>query len=1491
MPVPISKMIQNMHALRDEVEDVVVGQAAVDLAKIFDDGAKNLAFQESKFTGLLTHPNGQIQNIPENIETAQDLFQATLADVDEFLVGPGELWADDIIPKMHKAGRDLARANLNVHMVNPEKVKAAFDLVSDAEKAVLVTGYNDSYKIMNVVGNDVAEWFRETMVEATIEELPIVNKLDPKADTLMSRLVQSGRIKPMTIKTQSGKIITRSVRQRAEAIARIESAKVINRTHETLVDDVLGEGAVYRNSNPRDSRTTPVCSRASQQAPMSLAEWSESSFGRPPRLNPFHLCRSVLIGGRPEWFEDLPEGKAGPLPKVIPGKAPKKKKAVIDREARAAAKAKAAQEALKKQQFDTEVAKAQAAIETATTPAEIGTALAATEAAAAGVEGTGAIVQGLYAAAKQKTDLFKGKALKKQIREKSDDPDFWQKPPEEVKALTAELKDLIPEEEWSELNLILGGKWQQSKQVAKDDFWEKFHAAPSADVKESLSNALKSQHASFFSAAELVNIEESIALAVQQQAATAYSAGLAEILTGKLGPKKIKTVQKKTKEHGLEAGIPEDEIDNALDETLKAMEAAFTDEEKAFAIAYDALVTTKSVPLGDAAEILAKAKAGQLHGKSAAKAKQALEEIKAVPAQTVQAAPTDPSAAFAALDDAWNAKGPEDFAFNRDARGMGGIHAKEIWTDADGSEWLFKPADAGFVVRAEEAVYKVQRLLDPDTPEVRFIELNGREGSIQRIIPDVTGELVEANLNSAFIRGQIQREHVLDWLVSNHDPHIGQFIFDKNDHLFGIDKGQSFKWLGQDKLDLDFWPNEHQPIYNILGRRARDNRGADFDLDPEITFKHIKTIEALDDDVYREWLRPYAAGRPDVDTEAFLDMAIERKHNLRADFEGWYRDVLRDPRFKFGEAAAEVVDDVLPAAAPADVRAIIAEVESHAWQGKAIGYDGPDIEDQQLVLFTDKVGGPVRGEVRTNAKMKVSAGANPKMMDWLSQQQVRNQGPERAGPAQIGDPMLEDVFWEKVLGAVKTTNHHVGDGDYNQSKIDAAMALRPTLHDLADSSNPDLSAMSNKYLEFLDDIEEAMRTRSELPQVGRYLKQFPDPEVPAVAAAPEFEVVRTDLQVWQRSPNKGGVLTATGNRATPREAANIGVSGEQYTVKFSDGMEIDYRPSSDNNPQAVWGQLDAVMPGSPSEEFLELLGDRLKMMGIDGRVSTPDDLELMYLKRQGHHVGLLRDEEYGRLINEINDRPAAEQVAELRQYWNRKLGVDDVTQLENYNPAGEYEKSLTAWTAGEEAVDAGTRAHFRFDVGDEDIPKGYNLYHSPTNLYEASSDREIIEDFFERTGMLEKNAHLVTTSDKIRTGVRGRQASAADDMFGGGAAYSYLRSLSNDSTWRGLYFKRRNFRRLDARHHNYDAYGKIREEDRRTSLDDLASWSSGTSNEILFKHGLSFLSELEAVVLDRQESVDRVIEIFRAAKIERMPDGRALEDVVITKDKWRQVRE
>ena len=212
---------------------------------------------------------------------------------------PGFDWADNMALWAHDNGRAMAEMNLNFHLIDQKAVRATFAHVTPAEAGVLRVGVTDSYRIIGTVGKDISDFMRRELTSAVVQGIPTLGP-----GSLAERLFESGRLKPLKIVGKDGKLYTRTVEQRAVAIARVESAKIAQAVSEVKITEVLGEEAVYTTINPEDDRTTPICLQASQQPAMTMAEWRASKWGVPPRLEPqFHLCRSHLLGGTKAMFK------------------------------------------------------------------------------------------------------------------------------------------------------------------------------------------------------------------------------------------------------------------------------------------------------------------------------------------------------------------------------------------------------------------------------------------------------------------------------------------------------------------------------------------------------------------------------------------------------------------------------------------------------------------------------------------------------------------------------------------------------------------------------------------------------------------------------------------------------------------------------------------------------------------------------------------------------------------------------------------------------------------------------------------------------------------------------------------------------------------------------------------------------------------------------------------------------------------------------------
>jgi len=261
-----------------------------------------------------------------------------------------------------------------------------------------------------------------------------------------------------------------------------------------------------------------------------------------------------------------------------------------------------------------------------------------------------------------------------------------------------------------------------------------------------------------------------------------------------------------------------------------------------------------------------------------------------------------------------------------------GTHGGKVYKDSvTGQDWLFKPAPYGFKASADVdlATAKLHDLLGLPTPPLGVVELDGQTGSLQKILPGsvVSPTNFKPKNLSASETIAIQKEHIFDWLVANHDAHSGNLLKTPDGDIVGIDKGQAFKWLGQDKLDVNFKPNEHPQAANVLYKAFGNGESNVMAYNPATTPElkdFIDKIQAIPDADYKAILRPYAekaaaegklgvagpshlglspSGFPSNNVEAFLDAAVARKNQLAAQIQAFYDQALSKHNASVGTAS------------------------------------------------------------------------------------------------------------------------------------------------------------------------------------------------------------------------------------------------------------------------------------------------------------------------------------------------------------------------------------------------------------------------------------------------------------------------------------------------------------------------------------------------------------------------------------------------------------
>jgi SPP1 gp7 family putative phage head morphogenesis protein len=193
----------------------------------------------------------------------------------------------------------------------------------------------------------------------------------------------------------------------------------------------------------------------------------------------------------------------------------------------------------------------------------------------------------------------------------------------------------------------------------------------------------------------------------------------------------------------------------------------------------------------------------------------------------------------------------------------------------------------------------------------------------------------------------------------------------------------------------------------------------------------------------------------------------------------------------------------------------------------------------------------------------------------------------------------------------------------------------------------------------------------------------------------------------------------------------------------------------------------------------------------------------------------------------------------------------------------------------------------------QEFEKEHGLYHN-TNGLDWDSGTRVASDLLL---FLESGGNILSQMERLRRGIYGEGASPEPDRRTGGASYVFTRLFNRKSsalgTGRGFYWKASAVRRLDAVSFERDLFGEttdnVLRQARRSTPSELRGAAKGGGNETNFKHGLSLFDDLDAIVLSANQVATTIAEV-RKLGYARWPDGRELEDVIISVDVWTKTR-
>jgi SPP1 gp7 family putative phage head morphogenesis protein len=838
---------------------------------------------------------------------------------------------------------------------------------------------------------------------------------------------------------------------------------------------------------------------------------------------------------------------------------------------------------------------------------------------------------------------------------------------------------------------------------------------------------------------------------------------------------------------------------------------------------------------------------------------------------------------------------------------LDGMHTKHVFVDPNGNEWIFKPQPL-FRALGDTTANAMQRLVGMETNEFHIVTLKGKIGSIQSRFKNVAGQVkmfspAELSPEQA---GQVQREHIFDWLISQHDTHNENLLVMHDGNLRGIDKGQTFRFFGQDRFDLSYGrpgePNSTGTYYHeVFNAYAK---GKDVKLPSwKNVDEFLKTVEALDNKKYVDTLRDYAreaklAAKKDpsmnkaawmgrYSEDEFLNAALKRKQELRATVEKFYEELQQARAKVLGIPYVPYVGGE-PAAGkkprkPREPKKPKVEEQPEqktwtqrlknaaegAWDGARWFVSGSDYEGMAFRLYNVKGDGAF-------LETKLRKGAHEKLSQVLALD-------KKLGGAQTTPGVPVDPYHQTVLAGVKSFNYHFDpkSSAYDQKTTDKITSLKAYHHQLTTVVNttPAGSAQNGAAKHNLALIEQVMdpKTGELKKEMAGKLKVEPyvHKEQPSAQPKPSgvegWKVERTSssMPVPLKLPSGGEVRAGTG----AQRPASYDTS---YVVKITtpEGLTLFYHPhgSEGQIPWAVQGKLKIQFPEKMTPEHLQQAMKHLEMLGLETKTATAEDHELIYLRKVAYKERL----DFARgSFNGTNDTipeswPKAEQIAALKKTLTEKAGIKF--------PAG-YQ-FMPAWDSGKEGV--GTPRFFGHYIDPDKMGIGDLRLWSNLCYGGGTSQLEKLKP------IVAGGTHsLLSTVERARVGVWSDVGgSQSSDIRTGGANYVFNRVRTGDTNDPGVYFKPELFRDLDSMSYKKDEFGNTHADvlSTRINRDEYRDYakSNPRGNETNTKDGVNLQRFLDRIVVESENARQEAIAFFKEQGFNEYA-GKKVEDLIVAR--------
>lgn len=815
--------------------------------------------------------------------------------------------------------------------------------------------------------------------------------------------------------------------------------------------------------------------------------------------------------------------------------------------------------------------------------------------------------------------------------------------------------------------------------------------------------------------------------------------------------------------------------------------------------------------------------------------------------------------------------------------GRGGSNAGAgMRSKVDGRKFYVKAPPTDDHARNEVLGAKLYKLAGLDVPEVNFIKITGKLDGDEFVN--------KLGIRSSWIEDtRIDRQRLIDgdangitdgfavdaWLA-NWDVVGAEFDNLKllGDKVIRMEAGGSLRYRAMGGLKGN-WGNTVHEIDSLRDKRFTQNHLVFKNITEDQIAEGVRKVVNISDDAIRQTVEEIY-GKGDSIGEDLIATLIARKADLAKRFK-----IKLQPK----KPAPIKGEDDLFTEIDAD------ELQAARINGITLRTDKDWIEDQALHVqgYVD-----ADGRKATKVIFKVRGKAADKL-DSL------------AGGVNVKLVGLDiESFENALIQVIKAFNHKV------QNKI--ILTESPTFAQR-------MLAMQGEYLrvrnaasqEYRDLLEKTFRPLlDELEGYNRSTGIIYDKELPFYKTLGRLktekdlarEVAPTD-QPKLLAGGRPNYYKMTFNDSFGTENTEIfDWLGRSHSATVSKGTSVKYFRSDDDHI-SLKNRVEVRIDGQDAATINKALKDLEKELEIDLSPPTNLDREELYLiKIANRYNGMdakvskskaVFDEGFAKVMA-IEDQQ--ERIDALAAFATKQIGLKkDIRKLPDYNFEGERQ----SFGHG--------RVHTYFpelNEGDEwkQFHKEHYLYHDLLFGGDGSSSEKF-------KVIIGGGGQLVSLTERLNRGLDPRTgASPHRDTTSGGASYVFTRLIRRDKrSKQGLYWKtNKNYRRTDAIHYENDYYGAqgFKEMEMESSMPEgydnldfarvkkavqlqtVKRYATSSGNEVIFKDTLSMFDDLAFLVLKDQYEVDDVLAFMRSKGYKTWPDGRPLEDVIVTSDTARR---